>query len=243
LTPLYDELVDWYDLVDPLEDHEDEAEIFIDILDREAPGARSLLELGSGAGNNAYYLKQRYDCTLTDLAPTMLERSRAINPACRHLEGDMRNMRLAEAFDIVFVHDAITHITTLPDLQAAIRTVAAHLKPGGAALAVPDYVTETFQTRSEGEERTDGRRTLRYTETDTPPAPGEHVYHATFVVDLYEDGRYLRQHAFTHSYGVFATAEWIEAFDAAGLAARPERRVLDDDWGEMVLFVARKPAA
>ena len=37
----------------------------------------------------------------------MLALSRALNPECEHLEGDMRSVRLERHFDAVFVHDAI----------------------------------------------------------------------------------------------------------------------------------------
>ena len=74
--------------------------------------ATTLLELGSGGGNNASHLKHRFECTLTDLSPEMLALSRTLNPECEHIEGDMRTLRLERTFDAVFVHDAIAYITT-----------------------------------------------------------------------------------------------------------------------------------
>ena len=74
--------------------------------------ARTLLELGSGGGNNASHLKTRFDCTLTDISPEMLALSRSLNPECEHLEGDMRTLRLGREFDVVFIHDAISYLTT-----------------------------------------------------------------------------------------------------------------------------------
>ena len=67
----------------------------------------TLLELGSGGGNNASHLKARFNCTLTDISPDMLALSRTLNPECEHLEGDMRTLRLGRTFDVVFIHDAI----------------------------------------------------------------------------------------------------------------------------------------
>jgi hypothetical protein len=37
----------------------------------------------------------------------MLELSRALNPECRHLQGDMRSLRLEERFEAVLIFDAI----------------------------------------------------------------------------------------------------------------------------------------
>jgi hypothetical protein len=66
---LYGELVPWYRLLDPPADHLDEATSYREALERAAgPGAETLLELGAGAGHNAFYLKDRFRCTLTDIA-------------------------------------------------------------------------------------------------------------------------------------------------------------------------------
>src|SRR3712207_9249425 len=110
------------------------------------PPAPTLLELGSGGGNNAVHLKAHFaQVTLTDLSPEMLAVSRALNPDCEHLLGDMRTLRLGRAFDVVFVHDAIDYMTTREDLRLALETAAVHCKPDGLGLFVPDYVREAFE--------------------------------------------------------------------------------------------------
>ena len=98
----------WYRLMDPLADHEDEAACYREALDRAAlPPAETLLELGAGAGNNAFYIKQRFRCTLADVSPEMQALSREANPDCEHIFGDMRTLRLGRTFDAVMIHDAI----------------------------------------------------------------------------------------------------------------------------------------
>ena len=49
---------------------------------------RTVLELGSGGGNNASHLKAQFRMTLVDRSPGMLAVSRALNPECEHVEGD-----------------------------------------------------------------------------------------------------------------------------------------------------------
>ena len=135
---LYDELVPFYHLLDPLEDHAEEGREFGDVLLRTVPEAASLLELGSGAGHGAYYVRERFDSvTLTDISEPMLERSRQLNLDCEHLVADMRTLRLGRTFDCILIHDAITYITTRGDLLQVGETVVAHLRRGGAALIVP----------------------------------------------------------------------------------------------------------
>ena len=88
---LYGELTPWYRLLDPVADHADEAAAYAAALARGgAASGGTLLELGAGAGGNAFFLKRQYRCTLTDISPGMLALSRALNPECEHLPGDMR---------------------------------------------------------------------------------------------------------------------------------------------------------
>jgi len=108
LPSLYRELAPWYHLVDPVEGHRDEADALATALGRTASRPlETLLELGAGAGNNAFHLKRRLRCTLADLSPEMQALSRARNPECEHVLGDMRTLRLGRAFDAVLVHDAV----------------------------------------------------------------------------------------------------------------------------------------
>jgi len=88
---LYTDLASWWPLLsDPDgDDYAEEAafarQVLIDACD--AP-PRTLLELGSGGGNNASHLKAHFQLTLVDLSPDMLAVSRALNPECDHVEGD-----------------------------------------------------------------------------------------------------------------------------------------------------------
>ncbi len=143
---LYSDLASWYRLVDPVADHQDEAEVYGAALSRAIKGrAETLLELGAGAGNNASYLKRRFRCTLTDFSEPMLALSRDLNPECEHVQGDMRSLRLNRTFDAVLVHDAVVYMTTEEDLLAAATTAFVHTRPGGAAIIAPDLLRETFR--------------------------------------------------------------------------------------------------
>lgn len=124
---LYHELVPWYHLVDPPEDHREEVLCFQEAFERVvSPRPETLLELGSGAGNNALHLARRFTCTLTDLSEDMLSLSREQNPGCEHILADMRTLRLGRMFDVVLVHDAIMYMLTEEELSAAVETAFVH---------------------------------------------------------------------------------------------------------------------
>jgi SAM-dependent methyltransferase len=208
---LYETLAPWYGLIDPPEDHEPEASGYRALLERSAPRAQTLLELGSGAGNNALHLKARYRCTLVDLSDSMLQLSRARNPECEHALGDMREFRLGRTFDAVLVHDAIMYMTSREQLLAAARTARAHLAPAGAALFAPDCVRETLEESAE-EVGSGDLRGLMWT---WDPDPGDDTYRVDFAFMLRERGEVRTLHD-RHEEGVFARAVWLETLRAAG---------------------------
>ena len=195
---------------------------------------RTLLELGSGGGNNASHLKADFELTLADPSPGMLRVSRALNPECEHVEGDMRTVRLGRTFDGVFVHDAVMYMADLDDLRRALETVAVHLSPGGVAVVVPDCVRETFEPETaHGGHDGDGRA-LRYLEWTHGAEPDGTRFLTDFVVALREaDGSVTVEHD-RHVYGLFARDDWLRTFAACGLTAFS----VQDEWGRDV-FVGR----
>jgi len=213
------------------------------VIDAATEGkAQTLLELGSGGGNNASYLKKRFACTLTDLSEEMLELSRTINPECEHVQGDMRTLRLGRTFDAVFVHDAVAYLTTERDLGAAIETAAAHTRPGGVTLIVPDAVRETFAPGTDhgGHDGPDGR-SLRYLAWTYDPDPDDTTYEVDFAVILREPGWPLRVEHDHHTLGIFARDAWLDLLRKAGL--EPIEVDADDPFsGEHEVFVARRSA-
>lgn len=227
---LYDELVRYYHLLDPLEDHAEEGEEFGHVLLRAVPDAASLLELGAGAGHGAHYVKERFDSvSLTDISEPMLERSRLLNPDCEHQLGDMRTLRLGRRFDCVLIHDAITYMTTRADLLLVGETVAAHLRPGGAALLIPDSVKETYVESEELYRADDGTRSLRCLEWSHDPDSSDETHVVDFAFLVREGGEVQCIHD-RHLHGLFATDTWLEVLKAAGLEVEVVSRPLPDEY-------------
>lgn len=236
---LYWALAPWFHLLTHPKAYAGEARWVRRALPAARPGAKpTMLELGSGGGNNAFHLKRHFTLTLTDLSPRMLAVSRRINPECEHIVGDMRTLRLKRRFDFVFVHDAVSYMTTERDLARAIRTAFAHCKPGGAALFQPDHVRETFRpSRNRGGHR-EGGRSLAYIETTHATAPGATIAHVEFELTLSDDDGSTRLMHDRHSIGVFPRATWLSILRAAGFRAR----TVVDPW-QRVCFLARVPRA
>jgi SAM-dependent methyltransferase len=243
-TPaLYGELAVWWPLLSAPADYAEEAAFYQQMLVEKCQrSAGTLLELGSGGGNNASHLKARFDMVLVDRSPGMLAVSRALNPECEHAEGDMRTVRLGRQFDCVFVHDAVAYMTTEADLRRAMETAYVHCQPGGAALFAPDHVRETFQPSTDHGGH-DGRdRGMRYLSWTWDPDPADTAYVVDYAYLLRDrDGSVAVRHD-RHIEGLFARADWLRLLSDVGF----EPTVVPFDHSELEpgsyeVFVCARP--
>ena len=244
LPLLYNELAPWFHLLTASEDYAEEAEFYrktIMVAWETTP--RTLLEIGSGGGNNASHLKAHFSMTLVDLAAGMLAISRQLNPGCEHIQGDMRSLRLGRQFDAVFIHDAIMYLTTEADLASAIETAYIHCRPGGVALLCPDHVRETFRPSTKcGGHDGDGRG-LRYVEWDWDHDPTDTTYVGDFAY-LLREGNSVRCVYDRHVLGVFARRTWLSLMSRAGFQARSvpfEHSEIEPGTGEVFLGIRPNP--
>jgi len=217
LPKLYQELTDWWPILSAPEDYAEEAEFYRRmILSNCDYVPKTMLELGSGGGNNASHLKHQFDLILVDLSPGMLEVSRKLNPNCEHLQGDMRSLRLDRQFDVVFIHDAIAYLTTESELQLALKTAYYHCSWGGVAVFAPDYVRETFRpSTSHGGHDGDGR-SLRYLEWTWDPEPCDTSYISYMVYLLREGTNSIRSVDDRHECGLFDLKDWMRVISEVG---------------------------
>lgn len=244
-TPkLYGELAQWFHLLTAPEEYAEEAEFYRRTLLENSPGElHTLLELGSGGGNNASHLKRHFTMTLVDLSPGMLAISQTINPECEHLIGDMRDVRLGRVFDAVFVHDAIVYMTTEADLRRAMATAYAHSKPGGVALFVPDAVRENFRPSTDCGGHDGEGRGLRYLEWTWDPDPNDDQYTVDYAYMLREGDGEPRVVYDRHVEGLFSRAVWLRLLNEVGF--RTEKIVVEHsevEEGIYESFVCVKPA-
>lgn len=239
----YGELASWWPLISPVEEYAGEAAYVRSLLPTAETPRRTLLELGSGGGCMAFYLKADFALTLADLSPQMLAVSANLNPDCEHLQADMRTMRLGRQFDIVFVHDAIMYMTTEADLHAAMTTAFEHCRPGGLAVFVPDDTTEIFASDSDvgGTDGDDGRG-VRFLDWTHDPDPDDDWVATEYAFVLrHADGSVRLVHE-THRTGLFARATWLRLLADVGFVAERVVETTEEDRHPRDVFVAVRPA-
>jgi ubiquinone/menaquinone biosynthesis C-methylase UbiE len=239
LPKLYGEFASWFHLLSAPPDYAEEAEFARSlIVQASASPPVTLLELGSGGGNNASHLKTHFKMTLADLSSGMLELSQNLNPECEHIQGDMRTLRLDRTFDAVFIHDAIMYMRHEADLGRALETASIHCKPGGVLLVMPDVLKETFvslTTHGGHDSETSNGRAIRYIEWTFDPDPADTTYTVDFAYLLRESNNPVRVVHDTHVFGIFPRETWLNRFRSVGF----EPRAVADPWGREV-FVGPK---
>lgn len=223
---MYGELARYWPLLSPPEEYEEEAALYQRALLEFAPTPpRTLLELGSGGGNNASYLKRTFAMTLVDLSGEMLAQSRQLNPELDHHEGDMRDVRLDEQFDAVFVHDAISYMLTREDLERAMTTAFVHCRSGGVALFAPDETRERYQPGSSCGGTDDGARGFRYLEWNWDPDPDDETAVTEYSFLIREENGDVRAVYERHLHGLFERKVWLDTLARVGF--EPHEKVYE----------------
>jgi SAM-dependent methyltransferase len=235
MPKLYSELASWFHLLSAPKDYVEEAAFARDtLIESSTTPVNTVLELGAGGGNNASHMKSKFAMTLTDLSESMLAESLRINPECEHIVGDMRTLRLGRFFDAVFVHDALTYLTTREELIQCMKTAAVHCRRGGVALFMPDYVRETLVSGVHHGGHDGEGRSLRYFEWTFDPDTSDTTYTVDFVLLLREGNSPVRVEHDHHVNGLFPRSEWLDCFPEAGFRSS---RMVVDPYGREV-FVA-----
>jgi SAM-dependent methyltransferase len=127
-----------YDATYAEKDYERECDLLEEAFARHGSGKmRAVLDLGCGSGGHLLPLARRgYDLVGVDLSPSMLRIARRkvaeTSVATELHQGDARSVRLDRTFDAVLLMFAVLgYQRANDDVLATLRTVRAHLRPGG----------------------------------------------------------------------------------------------------------------
>lgn len=131
----------YYDLLYRDKDYAGEAAYVRGLLERHAPGARRIIEIGCGTGGHACELAALgLEVFGVDMSDGMLEAAEmkrtALAPAVanrlRFTHGDARSVRLGEKADaVISLFHVMSYQSSDADLSAAFVSAREHLQPGG----------------------------------------------------------------------------------------------------------------
>jgi len=158
---MFSETAELYDAIyASFKDYGAEVAKLVEILRREAPHARTLLDVACGTGEHARILQGEHAYVVQglDIEPTFVALARRKVPAARFWEADMADFDLADRFDAVLcLFSSIGYLLSLERVEAALRCFRRHLAPGGVVLVEPWFAPEDWRQ---------GRVYLNTVETD-----------------------------------------------------------------------------
>ena len=213
---LYTDLATWWPLLCDRDNWAQQAQLILSLIDQSlGERAETILELGAGGGLLASHFGPERNVTLSDISPEMLAVSKANNPQRRHVMGDMRSLQLNETFDAILLHDAVMYITTPADLSRVFATAAAHLKPGGILLTLPDVVKENFEemTLSGG---TMGQPGAQLLEWHWDPDPSDHTFQIDMSLLLKDEYGVIQSVHEHHQMALFDSRTYVLTLREAG---------------------------
>lgn len=110
------------------------------------PSQADLLVLACGTGGHVPYFRGDYRVSGLDLSEDMLGLAKKKFPDLRFHAGNLIDFQLDAEFDaMVCLYGSIGFVRTVENLQACMRRIAAHLRPGGVVLITPWSTVEDFQ--------------------------------------------------------------------------------------------------
>jgi hypothetical protein len=146
--------------------------------------------------------------------------SKTINPELEHVLSDMLDLRLGRAFEVVFIHDAASYLTSEDEVRRLAKTAAEHCQSGGITLMCPDHTAEnlTFETDHGGHDGADGRA-MRYVEWTFPGPAGTPLYYVDYGYVYHDGDRPPRVALDRHTCGALPKETWLSALREAGFEA------------------------
>ena len=218
---LYGDLAWVWPIVSPKEKYIEEAEgVCQAIWGYSQIEAKDILHLGCGGGHLDYTLKKYFAVTSVDISDKMLALARQLNPEVTYHLDDMRTVRLNRTFDAVLIADSIDYMLTVEDLQAAIMTAHAHLKPGGILYTYAEEIAELFRQNKTGYDvGAAGNVHVAFFENRYDPDPTDTTYEMVFVYLIRHDGQ-LTIETDRHLGGLFPLETWLDTLKEVGFAVR-----------------------
>jgi SAM-dependent methyltransferase len=202
-----------------IKDYPAESEALHSIIQEASPGARTLLDVACGTGAHLAILRRWYEVEGVDLSPEMLEVARArLGDVPLHM-ADMRTLELGRRFDAVTcLFSAIGYVTDPAEMRSTIRRIADHVAPGGVLL-----VDGWVRPEDWGDEFHGGPDVASDEETMVVRLTFTRRVGSITELDLHHlvrDADGIDHFVEHHRLALVPTADYVSAFESAGLRAR-----------------------
>jgi SAM-dependent methyltransferase len=215
---MFSESAELYDLIyASFKNYEAETDRLYELLTRELPGVRTVLDVACGTAEHARLLAERHGLSVDgiDLDPTFVRIAQHTHPAGRFVVADMCELDLGRRYDVVMcLFSSIGYVRTPDRVTRAIGRFRDHLEPGGVIVVEPWFppgvMTHGYTSTDVGERG--GLRVVRRARTEIDGR----LSRLLFEYDITQNG-HTRHASEVHELGLFTLEEMSAAFEANGL--------------------------
>lgn len=222
-----------YDAIYAFKDYAGEVLKIRQLIARERPGAKTILDVACGTGEHARLLSVDFEIDGIDLEPKFVELARAKNPDGNFSVADMRAFQLEKRYDVVqCLFSSIGYLLTPQDIVAALTCLRGHLTPGGIILVEPCLSPVAYKP-GEAHMVTVDMPNLKVCRMNVSEREGDiSVLHFYYLIGT---DKGVRQAEELHRLALVSTDQMVSHFQAAGLCC-----VFDDvGLSDRGLFIAR----
>lgn len=215
LTPAFSKSARVYDALLRHKDYAAASARVQEIVQRLAPHASSLLDVGCGTGQHLKHLGTRFRAEGLDLSREMLDVARKRCPTVPLHEMSLVDFRIGHCFDVVTcLFGSIGYTVTVDNLQRAVRCMAAHLHPRGICVVEPWISPEHFVSGKLVFDSSDDPD-LKVARMYVTRAEGRvSIFESEYLVATIEGIAHFKER---QELGLFTDAEYRMAFSRAGL--------------------------
>jgi SAM-dependent methyltransferase len=184
-------------------------------------GGNTLLAVACGTGGHEQYLQRDFAITGLDIDPEMLAIARQRLPGIDFHCASMMDFRLDKRFDVVMcLFSAIGYANTADKLQQALRTMSAHLVPGGILVVEPWLSLEEFRPGAVFSTFVD-QPDLKVARINTNKVRGnQSIIEFHYLVGTPHGVEHFTE---LHELGLYSHEEYLAAFEGSGLDVRYEK--------------------
>lgn len=214
---MFTEAPELYDTIyASFKDYGGEADVLAKLIQRVAPDARTILDVGCGTGEHMKHLAEDHGYVVSgvDVEPAFVGLARKKLPGSTFWVADMVSLDLRARFDAVLcLFSAIGYLCELDSVEEALRRFLDHLNPHGVVIVEPWLTPELWNAGrvSVNSVEAEGLRVIRMSYAG--------VSGRTSTIDFhYLVGRPtgVEHRTERHTLGLFTREEMLECFDRAG---------------------------
>jgi SAM-dependent methyltransferase len=146
---MFSRTAQYYDLIYSFKDYAAETVKIRDVIRKEHPAARSILDIACGTAEHAKLLSSEFSVDGIDLQPEFVEIAQSKVPTGSFSIADMRSFQLGKKYDVVqCLFSSIGYLKQGDEIVQALECFAQHLATGGIILIEPWLTPEIWRVGS-----------------------------------------------------------------------------------------------